>query len=299
MLTPTERQAIIDDIEAGTFDLDDALNDIATEQRGEGVRKAIYGGILLVNEEGRAGAVDVKARQKMELMKTGVAKQISALEKQMGQFIANNSGTTQATKITETTLFSASTPSKADTLTISDDTNNYDYIDVRYIAFGRTGLVRLKPIDVASGCHWTEFENNVEIIINDPSLENPDTNDHTAIRKICFTLQRLDSDTLSLGMYAWRWSGDKTENGVLSANIGSTWSVGIYSITGVKYETVDTTTKDAELTDLRVGYDDTEYESAGEALRAQIQDLWTAVNAINIQAIVVDENGYLRLDGGE
>ena len=121
MLTPTERQAIIDEIEGGTFDLEDALDDIATEQRGEGVRRAIYGGILLLNEEGKAGAVDVKARQKMELMKTDLAKQLSAMEKQMGQFIANNSGTVQATKITETRLFASSSPSKDDSLTVSDD----------------------------------------------------------------------------------------------------------------------------------------------------------------------------------
>lgn len=290
MLTPTERQAIMDEVEAGTFDLEDALNDIATKQRGEDVRRAMYGGILLVNEEGKAGAVDVKARQKMELMKTDLAKQLSVMEKQMGQFIANNSGTVQATKVTETGLFASSSPSKADYLTVTDDVNNYDYIDVRYAAFGRTGIVRLKPADLQSGVHFTEFENVYDIDLESGA---------TAVRKITFYMNRIDGDTVSNEMFVWRWSGKAADNGVIAQTIGQSWSVGIYSITGVKYETVDTTSKDAELTDMRIGYDDTEYESAGEALRAQIQALWEAVNAINVAAITVDENGYLRFDGGD
>lgn len=288
MLTPTERQAIMDEVEAGTFDLEDALNDIATKQRGEDVRRAMYGGILLVNEEGKAGAVDVKARQKMGLLKTDVGKQIQALQKQMGAFIANNSGTVQATKITETTLFSASSPSKAETITVSDDVNNYDYIDVRYAVFGRTGIARFKPSDLTSTVHWTDFEAIYEVDYDTGA---------TPIRKVTFALTRIDADTLSFEIRAWRWSGKADDVGVMSS-AGSSWTVGIYRIVGVKYDTVDATEKDAELTDLRVGYDDTEYESAGEAIRAQIADLWEAVNAINVAAITVDENGYLRFDGG-
>lgn len=291
MLTPTERQAIMDEVEAGTFDLENALNDIATKQRGEDVRRAMYGGILLVNEEGKAGAVDVKARQKMDLLKTDVVKQIQALQKQMGQFIANNSGTTQATKIVETTLFTASSPTKNNQISISDEISNFDYIDIRYAAFGRTALVRFKPNDIALVAHWTEFENDYQI-------NGTTGNEYTALRKVEYALSEYDNDTLIFNMYAWRWSGLATDNGVISETIGSSWSVGIYSITGVKYQTVDTTTKDAELTDMRVGYDDTEYASAGEALRAQIAALWEAVNEISVNAVMVDENGYLRLDGG-
>lgn len=288
MLTPTERQAIIDEIEGGTFDLEDALDDIATEQRGEGVRRAIYGGILLVNEEGKAGAVDVKARQKMELMKTDLAKQLSVMEKQMGQFIANNSGTTQATKIVETTLFSASSPTKNNQISIAEEISNFDYIDIRYAAFGRTALVRFKPNDITLVAHWTEFENDYQV-------NGTTGNEYTALRKVEYALSEYDNDTLIFNMYAWRWSGLATDNGVISETIGSSWSVGIYSITGVKYQTVDTTTKDAELTDMRIGYDDTEYESAGEAIRAQIQELHDIIDSMVLSdADVMDD--YLRLD---
>lgn len=289
MLTPTERQAIIDAIDSGEYDLEDALDDIAVKQRGEDVRKSIFAGILLANESGE-GAVDPKARQLIALNKESLQKEMSALQKQMAEFIANNSGTVQATKITETSLFAASSPSKADYITVSDDVNNYDYIDIRYAAFGRTGLVRLKPSDMQSGVHWTEFENEFSVAIDTGA---------TAIRKITFSMYRIDSDTLASDMRVWRWTGVSTDNGVIAETIGSSWAVGIYSVTGVKYETVDVTEKDAELTDLRVGYDDTEYESAGEALRAQISALWEAINAINITAVTVDENGYLRFDGGE
>ena len=127
MLTPTARQAIIDAIDAGEYSLADALLEIATKQKGEDVRKAIYGGILLANESG-GGAVDPKARELIALNKINLQKEMSALQKQMAAFIANNSGAVEATKITETTLFDSSTPTKDNQITIADEISNYDYL---------------------------------------------------------------------------------------------------------------------------------------------------------------------------
>lgn len=290
MLTPTERQAIMDEVEAGTFDLEDALDDIATEQRGEGVRRAIYGGILCANENG-TGAVDAKAREKILMDKIFLEKKIASLEKTMGEFIATNTGTVEATKITETTLFSANTPYKNNQITISEEISEFDYIDVRYAAFGRTGYVRLKPNDISNVAHWTEFENDYTVNVS----QSETTDEYTGIRKVTFVLSEYDSDTLICNMYVWRWTGHNTDNGLIAQTIGQSWSVGIYSITGVKYETVTATEKDTELVDLRTGYDGTEYASAGEAIRAQIQAIHDALDSILLSdADVV--NDYLRLD---
>lgn len=292
MLTPTERQAIIDDVEAGTFDLEDALNDIATKQRGEDVRKALYGGILIVNKEGKAGAVDLRARQKLDLAKQEIAKQLGTLEKQMGAFIANNSGTIQSTKRTATTLMSTATTVTTDVLptviSLADSIANYDYIEVQYSVNGRTQIAMFTPAQLRGTAHWSE------VVFTAPVLgATKATFANVVFKATCST-----DDSMSVDGYKYVWSGDSSNNGN-AVTLESNDNAKIMVIRGIKYTTIDSTTKDAELTDLRVGYDDEEYETAGEAIRAQIAALWEAINAISIQEITVDENGYLRLDGGD
>lgn len=308
MLTPSEKQAIMDEIDAGTFDLEDALNDIATEQRGEGVRRAIYGGILLVNHEGKAGAVDVKARQRMDILRTDVGKQIGTLEKQMGEFIANNSGTIQSTLIEKTTLLDSPQAVTGDgsiylNIPLADDMTNYTYIEIEYSAAGRTQIARFTPDQIRQVVHWSEqvynSDNGTEQVnVDEGGSVHVESYPYAAFSNIMFRATYNSADYLSVSGYKWSWTGKKDDRGFVS-NLINADGAKIMRVTGVKHTTVDSTTKDAELTDLRIGYDDTEYNSAGEALRAQIQALWDAVNAINISAIEVDENGYMRLDGGE
>lgn len=323
MLTPTEKQAILDAIEAGTFDLDDALNDIAIKQRGEDVRKSIYGGILLVNHEGKAGAVDVKARQRMTLLETDVNKQISALEKEMSNFVANNSGTTQSTLMEETTLmnstvsFTASNTSNLPTgatavesISLSDAMTNYDYIEIEYAGAGRAQIVRFRPDQIRQTVRFSviKFEdaNSYSTTTNEVNDGEGVSHQETVIGSpycelviINFRLSYTVADSLYAEANMWRWSGVKGADGFIKSAITAGDGVRIFRVRGIKYTQVDTTTKDAELTNLRVGYDNTQYNSAGEAIRAQIQALWTAINSISTHAIMVDSNGYIRLDGGE
>lgn len=307
MLTPSEKQAIMDEVEAGTFDLDDALNDIAIEQRGEGVRRAIYGGILLVNHEGKAGAVDVKARQKMDLLTENVGKQIDVLEKQMGQFIANNSGTMRSTLIEKTTLLSTAqnvTSGGYYSIPLSDDMTNYTYIDIEYSVAGRTQIARFTPDQIRQVVHWSEQVYNADNGTEQEQVDDGGGSGHTesfpyaSFTNVMFKATYNSADYLMIAGYKWSWTGKKDDRGFVS-ELTNADGAKIMRVTGVKHTTVNSTTKDAELTDLRVGYDDTQYSSAGEAIRAQIQALWTAVNAINVAAITVDENGYLRFDGGD
>lgn len=316
MLTPIERQAIMDEVEAGNFDLGDALDDIATKQRGEDVRRAMYGGILLVNHEGKAGAVDVKARQRMTLMATDIGKQIDAIEKEMGQFIANNSGTTKSTLIEQTTLFGAgvtltgaggSTTEGAEAsaaISLADSITEYDYIDIEYTTGGRTQIVRFTPAQIRQTVHWDGVKYNAN---NQVAQETVEQGDGTAsiyyypysnIKNVVFKASYSSADTLNVNAYMWTWTGKKNDYGFVATSISSSDGIKIIKVTGIKHTEVDNTAKDGELTDLRVGYDNTQYNSAGEAVRAQIRALWQAVNAISLNEIVIDSNGYLRLDGG-
>ncbi len=308
MLTPTERQSIMDEVDAGTFDLEGALDDIATKQRGEDVRRAMYGGILLVNKEGKAGAVDVNARAKMDLLKQDVGKQIDTLGKQMAQFIANNSGTIRSTRIDRTTL--AGTPVSVTgngdvglNIPLTDDMTNYTYIDIEYSVAGRTQIARFTPNQIRQVVHWSEqvYNNSngtEQVEIDDGGgASHTESYPYAALTNVMFKATYNTAGTLIVYGYKWSWTGKKDDRGFVGT-LGDADGVKIMRVTGVLYTAVDSTTKDAELTDLRVGYDDTEYESAGEAVRAQIQALWQAVNAINVGIITLDENGYLRLDGG-
>lgn len=309
MLTPTERQSIMDEVDAGTFDLENALDDIATKQRGEDVRRAMYGGILLVNKEGKAGAVDVKARAKMDLLAQNVGKQIDTLEKQMGQFIANNSGTIKSTRIDRTTL--ASTPISVTgngdiglSISLTDGMTNYTYIDIEYSVAGRTQIARFTPNQIRQVVHWSEqvFNNSngtEQVQVDDGGgSAHTESYPYAALTNVMFKATYNTADILVVYGYKWSWTGKKDDRGFVGELVEADGAK-IMRVTGVLYTAVDSTTKDAELTDLRVGYDDTEYDSAGEAVRAQIAALWEAVNSINVAAITVDENGYLRFDGGD
>lgn len=318
MLTPTERQAIMDEVEAGDFDLGDALDDIATKQRGEDVRRAMYGGILLVNHEGKAGAVDIKARQRMTLLAADIGKQIDAIEKEMGTFIANNSGTTKSTLIEQTTLFGAGitlTGSGSSTegaeasanIELTDSLTNYDYLDIEYAAGGRTQIARVTPVQLRQTAHWSEMRYNAANSVASEIVEEQDGESvvshleyypYSKITNVMFKATYSSADVLNVNVYMWTWTGKKGDPGFVATSITSNDGVKIIKVTGVKHTEVDNTAKDGELTDLRVGYDNTQYNSAGEAVRAQIRALWQALNAISLNEIVIDSNGYLRLDGG-
>lgn len=292
MLTPTEQQAIMDEVEAGTFDLEDALNDIATEQRGEGVRRALYGGILLLNHEGKAGAVDVKARQTLANHTADATKRFAAMENEIANFIANNSGTLVSTRRDATTLSStAVTVETSDvygSVSLADSISNYDYIEIQYSAGGRTQIAAFTPAQLRGTVHWSELIFSSVVV----GASN------TPLTIIVFKANCETDDEILVTGYKYVWSGDASSNGK-ALLLESSDSAKIMAVRGVKYTQVSNAEKDTELTDLRVGYDDTEYDSAGEAVRAQIAALWEAVNSINVAAITVDENGYLRFDGGD
>lgn len=70
MLTNSEIRDILSQVEAGTYTVDDALNDIATAQRGEDVRKALYAEAVTLNKEGKVGATDLTARGNIETLRS-------------------------------------------------------------------------------------------------------------------------------------------------------------------------------------------------------------------------------------
>lgn len=265
MLSPTEIAEIMAEIEAGTYDLEDALDDIATEQRGELVRKALYTGILLVNQEGQAGSVDPIARLTSRLLKEEVEDRLASMEEQIAKFLAEHSGVVQASNITTTTLWSGKANVSGTIIEFAEAANTFDYLTIYYTIYGRRGRVLVKPSDLQNGVYLDGESFNVESQAASPAPNG------TAKIKIApesvGTYTRYEVTSLY-----YTWDG-KASTASVTQVTQSNWNYGVLGIEGIKIETVDITEKDQELEDVRIGYDGTEYSTAGAAVRAQINDL--------------------------
>lgn len=190
-------------------------------------------------------------------------------------------GVNNATRITETVLFTSATPvqnsgNPSPGVLISADITSFDYVDIRYSAFGRTGIVRFKGSDIRTydgdsdtGSHWSEFNRTSYIDLEDQS---------TPIEKVDFLLEKIDTTHIWWQSQGWVWSGKADETG-RAANLSDTNNLGIFSITGITYTNAGST-KDPELTDIRVGADGTTYPTAGDAVRAQIAHLQDEIDDI-------------------
>ena len=223
---------------------------------------------------------------------------IDVMDARLDNFLATQTGVSNGTLRTETTLFSSTVPSMGNDennsgyFDLEDSVDNYDEIVIRYSAFsGKSAVVTIKPDDIPvaggsdSPLHWSEIEPNNQITID---AQNGDRSVH---RFMAFTAYKfIDVDRVSIDAFVWGWNGSANSNGVVSSSFTKAWNStngawqtsgfigGIYSITGIKYEEAGTS-KDPELADLRVGADGTVYNSAGDAMRGQVTALEGQIGA--------------------
>ena len=223
---------------------------------------------------------------------------IDVMSARLANFLATQTGVSNGTLRTETTLFSSTVPSMGNDennsgyFDLEDSVDNYDEIVIRYSTFsGKSAVVTIKPDDIpvadvsGSPLHWSEIEPNNQITVD---AQNGDRSVH---RFMSFTAYKFtDVDRISIDAFVWGWNGSANSNGVVSSSFTETWNStngawqtsgfigGIYSITGIKYEEAGTS-KDPELADLRVGADGTVYNSAGDAMRGQVTALEGQIGA--------------------
>lgn len=177
-------------------------------------------------------------------------------------------GVSNGTKIEETVLFTSSTPVQnsgdpSPGVLVSADITSFDYVDIRYAAFGRTGIVRFKGSDVRTydgdsdtGSHWSEFNRSSVV-----------TDNATPLEKVDFLLEKIDATHIWWQSQGWAWSGKADTTGK-AVELSDANNLGIFSVTGVNHVAAGTV-KDPELTDIRIGYNGIIYATAGNAVREQ------------------------------
>lgn len=195
-------------------------------------------------------------------------------------------GVNNATRIEETVLFSSNTPvinsgSPSPGVVVSADITSFDYVDIRYAAFGRTGIARFKGSDIRTydassetGSHWSEF--------NRTSVRDPE-DDSTPLEKVDFLLEKIDATHIWWQSQGWAWDGKAGSVGK-AVELSQTNNLGIFSITGINYVNAGST-KDPELTDIRVGANGTTYPTAGDAVRAQITNTQSMITTLSDNVI--------------
>lgn len=299
MLTNTERQQIVEEVNAGTYGIDEALDDIAAAQKGEEVRKALYAEALVLNREGHAGSTDMIARQQIANLQTSVNGQISTLRTEVGEDIddletALNSGlATQNGRIAaqdatianvvanynleygsetlwkatgETGLLASGT-----TATLSKDVSNFDYVDI-YSFCGNNNILDTLPVD-------SKLQSTQGYATRWVNLSDPGSGSYKAYVRIIETRLHIIGTTLTIDHQVTYRNGEEVNisgaeitQGNRSTYVGE---LGIMKIVGRKV------VANAEVEDIRLAEDGTEYGDAGQSVRAQIGGVKTIIGELS------------------
>ena len=203
---------------------------------------------------------------------------IRMLDSRMSEFIAQHSGVSaNATKITEEVLWTGNLYNAYadDGLGFSiqgHDLNSYDYIDFYIKNANRQHIYRTTPAALLS---------STGVQINTTNLTDDTWQDSLPLYASEFQIRAYDNGGndfyFGIDISNWRWNGKSSDGSWQDKNESSNQAV--TKMVGIKYQDVEAS-KDAELTDIRVGINGTVYTTAGAAVRGQISDVNSDLTAM-------------------
>lgn len=211
---------------------------------------------------------------------------VDALDARMDEFIAGQSGTSNGTLITMTNLYTGD--GTAASISLSGNPANYDYLEIGYRINGKHDEVQTIPASKLGNGF------SLRVIVDVQNAVTPGAGGVVqSPAELLIYEFRLTKDTnasgyvYNLSVVPWSWTGAHAEDSEVSTVCIS--GSGITSIKGIKYTDAGTS-KDSELVDIRVGADGTTYQTAGAAVRAQIENVESGLVTVDTELSDTSEN---------
>ena len=233
-------------------DIQTYLNDILVATFGEEVRSSIYNSIKSCYEDGKAGKLDLIARDKA-----------TALEKTLSDVVSKYN-----LEANETTLWEGNVYGYGTEITLSQNVSEFDYLDFYFYKDGKTPIVTVKSDESTVAFRDINLPDNagdsfisaseVSLAINGTAVTIQDQVSYVLIGTSRATVSRVAAQSSTPESMAY-----------LRKIIGRKWSQNLEVIGG------------------RTGYDGVVYNSIGEAIRAQITDLVDKYTQLQQQGVVI------------
>lgn len=179
------------------------------------------------------------------------------------------------------TLWTGSIKDVGDSATLSKAVSNFDYIDLYLLGSADSKYIRVPATQTA-------------VTIQQQNLSDDASSNFLRLWEMGVS---ISGTTVSITKsIAWAWDDPDNSNPTVTANAQN--SIPITRIDGVKVAS-DTP---AEVTDIRVGADGMTYNSAGDAVRGQINNVENEIKSFGTQDIInlygaEEETGFVQSDG--